>query len=142
MVRKALKVWWPAIAGALFAAIAVWLLAPRKIDKNTVMAAAVRVRPGMTQDEAVAEIKHCDTINIDTYYCRGATKTGRSFSSCGFSSLPPAVEVAWGELEVCDEYGNSLIVDLGPGGVVSGLRADTPCSLEDWRFSLRRWAGR
>jgi hypothetical protein len=106
------------------------------------MAAAVRVRLGMTQDEAVAAIEGCKTINLDTYYYRGATKSGAAFSGACNLRLPPAANVAWGELEVCDEYDNTLFVDLGPDGVVSGVRVDTPCSLEDWRFSLRRWAGR
>ncbi len=141
MVRKALKCWWPAIAGALLAATAMWLLVPREIDLSTVMAAAVRVRPGMTQDEAVAEIEQCKTITLDTYYYRGATKSGAPFSGACNLCLPPTVDVAWGELEVWDEYGNELFVDLGPGGVVSGVRLNTPWSLEDWRFTLWRWAG-
>jgi hypothetical protein len=136
MVRKILKRWWPAIAGALTGAAAVWLLAPREIDVYTVMAAAVRVRPGMTQDEAVAEIERCRTIKLDTYYYRGATKSGARFSGCCNLRLPPAPDVAWAELEVCDEYGNELFVDLGPGGVVWRIRANTPDSLEDWRFAI------
>ena len=141
MVKKALKNRWPAIAGVLFAATAVWLLVPRKIDLNTVMAAAVRIRPGITQDEAVAEIEQCKTINFDTYYYRGATKSGAPFSGACELRLPPAVDVAWGELEVCDEYDNELFVDLGPGGENSGIRLKTPWSLEDWRFTRKGWVG-
>jgi hypothetical protein len=112
------------------------LLSLMPIDPHTVMAAAARVRPGMTQDEVVAAVLQCETISIDTYYYKGETKDGRPFSGCIRFNLPPASEVAWGVLEVCDNYGNTLFIHLGAGGVVSAIRLDSPESLQGWQYAV------
>jgi hypothetical protein len=122
----------------LLAVIVVALMWPRPIDVDSVVGtAAQRVQPGMTLDEAVAEIKKCGTRSLNTYYFSGATQDGRSFTACGdLRYVPPAAEVAWGEIEVSDEDGNSLILDLGEGGSVLHIRLNTPWSLEGWRYAL------
>jgi hypothetical protein len=99
----------------------------------------------MHQDEAVALIRANGTDNVDCFFSRGATRDGRSFLglfSSAFDKLPPADEIAWGELEIDDNQGRGLFIDIGPGGVVSGVRLDSPKTLERWRWAIWHRIGR
>jgi hypothetical protein len=141
MGKDALRYRWFAITGGLFLLVAIlWLLSfhASPLD-GVVKLAAERVNPGMSQDEAVAVIRQCGTVNLNTYYFQGATHDGRSFTGCiDLYQLPPAAEVAWAELNVSGEDGNELFIDLGPGGVVTGVRLNTPWSLQGWWYALRQ----
>jgi hypothetical protein len=96
----------------------------------------------MRQGEAVALIDACGSDNVDTFYYSGVTHDGKPFSGmCHFDDLPPANEVAQGELELCDEDGRELLIALGPGGVVSGIRLRSPYPLEEFSHSLSSWLG-
>jgi len=128
-LRPGIRRWYWALAAGLLlmAAFGILLLLRPAAISGVVGAASARIRVGMSQDEAVAMIQGSGTDGLDTYYFRGATRDGRRFSGCcGFEGLPPAAQVAWGALEVDDEYGRELVVTLGPGGVVSDVRVRSP----------------
>jgi hypothetical protein len=99
----------------------------------------------MSQAEAVRLIQASGSDNVDTFYTRGESRDGRPFSGAfgsAFGTLPPADQVAWGELEVGDEQGRELIIALGPGGAVAGIHLRSPQSSEGWRYALWRWVSR
>lgn len=105
---------------------------------------ATEVRVGMSQDEAAAAIRSAyfgrerrwDSPRI---YANGRTHDGREFGSYfdwAFKELPPADQIAWAELDVDDDWGRDLIITLGPGGVVSGIRLKSFSIWEEGRYAL------
>jgi hypothetical protein len=94
-----------------------------------------RIRPGMTQHEAVAVLRTYNAKNIDCIGALGVTKEGRHFGSIGestFDDLPAAREVQHCELSVADEDGRSLDVILGPDGLVVSKDFSSPSPFWGW----------
>lgn len=142
-LRKRLR---PKRVGLLFAAATVWFLAPgpgRIIDGGLGNVYS-GVRVGMPQDQIVTLIRESGKPGIEYYYVSWATIDGRHYEGYGLDwleELPPADQVAWAKLEIDGEDSNlrELVIELGPGGVVSRVRFQSECSLETaWHaISLR-----
>jgi hypothetical protein len=135
------KRYWAFAAGLLLAALGVIWFALRPDPLPGALGEVfVRLRVGMSQSEAVALIQDFGTANVDCYYYRGLTRDGRPFSGCcQFDGLPSAQVVAQGELEVYDDDGRELVIALGTGGIVSGIRLRSPHWREEFWHALPRW---
>lgn len=105
---------------------------------------ATEVRVGMSQDEAAAVIRSAyfgreSRWDNPRIYANGRTHDGREFRSYfdwGFKEMPPADQIAWAELDVDDDRCRDLIITLGPGGVVSGIRLKSSSIWEEGRYAL------
>ncbi len=79
----------------------------------------------MHLDEATKLIRDDGTDNVDCFCCRGETRDERPFLCLfehTFDKLPPAGDIPWSELEIDDDQGHDLVITLGPGGTVTGVR--------------------
>ena len=132
------------LAVAVSIGIVCWILRPPTLP-GTLGVVSSRVRVGLHQDEVIALIRASGTDNVDCFFTRGETRDGRPFLGLfggAFDKVPAASDIAWGELEIDDNRGRELFIDIGPGGVVSGVRLTSPVRLERWRHAIWHRVGR
>jgi hypothetical protein len=109
---------------------------------------AGRLRVGMSQEEAVALLRAYyfprESDDLTRIYSSGETRDGREFFGCcgtALNNLPPADQVARGELVIDEDLAGELFITLGPGGVVSGFRLKLVSIREEWRYAFARATG-